>query len=306
MADSTIPVDLLNPGQVFACLGILEAAHGLLGDATAAFDWSGGQGTTFRVSAAGTEPPVERVMRFLEEARIITRAPAGSANPDRWKASWGDAPELDNPGKPFPFPDPSSPATLPVVLRDGVGNEIGIDYWGDATRRTRRDNVKFWAGAQGKPGAAILRDALSSVRGKLRQHVNDPFALSEAQTISFRFDWRRDYIPVDVGFSPNNHKSGAFPISMVGYPVVEILAAIGVTYARPRSHHTTKLEYRYGVLGHGKGPGLDLVFHRAALGAETSPIPGHPFRRFVVHLDWPGREGDARCIIQVMEEELDQ
>ena len=40
MAESTIPVDLLNPGQVFACLGILEMADVLLGDATAAFDWT--------------------------------------------------------------------------------------------------------------------------------------------------------------------------------------------------------------------------------------------------------------------------
>ena len=299
MADSTIPVDLLNPGQVFACLGILEAANGLLGDATAAFDWSGGQETTFRVSATGTEPPVERVMRFLEESRIITRAPAGSANPDGWKASWGDAPELDDPGKPFPFPDPSSPATLPVVLRDDVGNEIGIDYWGDATRR---DNVKFWAGAQGKPGAAILRDALRSVRGVLRQHTPDPFAITAPLTISFRFDWRRDYIPVQDGFSPNRHKSGVLPISMVGFPVVEILAAVGMTHARPSRR--SKLEYRYGVLGHDNGLLVEPVFHRAALGADASPVPGRSFRRFSMHLDWPGQEDQARCITQVSEEEV--
>ncbi len=27
MASATVPVDLLNPGQVFACLGIMEAAE---------------------------------------------------------------------------------------------------------------------------------------------------------------------------------------------------------------------------------------------------------------------------------------
>ena len=208
MAESTIPVDLLNPGQVFACLGILEMADMLLGDGAAAFDWNSDQETTFRVSTAGAEPPVERIMRFLEEARIVTRAPAGSANPGGWKTSWGDAPEVDDPREPFPFPDPSSPATLPVVVRDNAGNEVMIDYWGDATRR---DNVKFWAGAQGKPGAAIFRDALCSVRGKLRQHVNDPFAISAPQTISFRFDWRRDYIPVQDGFRRTSIREGCFP-----------------------------------------------------------------------------------------------
>lgn len=33
MGKATIPVDLLNPGQVFACLGFLEAAETLCGPA---------------------------------------------------------------------------------------------------------------------------------------------------------------------------------------------------------------------------------------------------------------------------------
>ena len=298
MADSTIPVDLLNPGQVFACLGILEMADQLLGDATAAFDWTSRQGTTFRVAATGTEPPVERVMRFLEKSRVITRAPAASANLDGWKASWGDAPEVDDPGRPFPFPDPSSPATLPVVLRDDAGNEVAIEYWGDATRR---DNVKFWAGAAGYPGAAIVRDASEIVRGKMRQHANAPFALSGAQSNSFRFDWRRDYIPSQDGFSPNKHGKN---IRMVGFPLVEILAAIGMTHARPS--RKTKLEYWYGVLGYDNGSLMEPLFHRTALGADVVPIPGRSFRRFVMHLDWPGQEDQARCITQVLEEKVNQ
>ena len=297
MADSTIPVDLLNPGQVFACLGILEMADVLLGAATAAFDWNSDRKTTFHVSAANEEPPVGRVMRFLEETRVVTRAPVGSTNLDSWKASWGDAPEVDDLGEPFPFPDPSSPATLPVALRDDVGNEIMLDYWGDATKC---DNVKFWAGAAGYPGAAITRDAIEIVRGKARQFANNPFALSGVQTNSFRFDWRRDYIPVQDGFSPNKHGTN---IQMVGFPLVEILAAIGMSHARPC--RKTKLEYRYGVLGLGEGPLLDPIFHRVALGTETSPISGYPFRRFVMQLDWPGKEDQARCITHVTEEEID-
>ena len=39
MAESTIPVDLRNPGQVFACLGLLEAADVLLGHAVGVFAW---------------------------------------------------------------------------------------------------------------------------------------------------------------------------------------------------------------------------------------------------------------------------
>ena len=291
MAEAAIPVDLLNPGQVFACLGVMEAAEILIGDAAAVFDWSASAGaTTFRLSASGAEHPVDRVMRFLEEAAVVTRAPAQSGNIAKWKSTWGNTPQPGFPGRPFPFPDPDSPATLPAVLRDGAGVEITVDYWGDATRR---DKVKFWAGAGGYPGTAILRDALESVRGRVRQHARNPFALSAAQSNSFRFDWRRDYIPVDVGFSPNRHTG----ISMAGFPLVEILAAIGVTNARPA--RIRKLEYRYGVPGGARL--LDPVFLRAALGADASPIPGLSFRRFIMRLDWPGKEGQARCITQVSE-----
>ena len=300
MAESTIPVDLLNPGHVFACLGIMEAADLLLGGAAGAFDWHDGRETMFRVAAEGSDPPVERVMRFLESAAVVTRVPAQSRNLDAWKTSWGTAPEVDRPGTPFPFPDPRSPATLPVVLRDDAGDEIACEYWGD----TKRDNVKFWAGMSGKPGAAVMREAIGLARGKMYAHANNPFALAAAQTNSFRFDWRGNYIPIQDGFSPNTqnkHKKGA--VAMVGFPVVEVLAAIGVTNARP--HRKTKIEYRYGVLGLDRQL-LDPMFHRAALGAETSPVSGRPFRRFVMRLDYPGREGDARSITQVSEEDTDQ
>ena len=295
MAKSSIPVDLLNPGQVFACLGILEVADILLGGPAAAFDWNDSRGTMFRIATADDVAPVDRVLRFLDEAEVVARAPAQSRNVERWKVSWGTL-AVDRPGRPFPFPDPDSPATLPVVLQDGDGNEITLDYWSDATRR---DNVKFWAGAAGYPGAAIVSDGLEMVRGKTSQYTTDPFALSGAQSSSFRFDWRRDYIPVQDGFSPNRHGK---KIRMVGFPLVEVLAAIGMTNARPT--RKTKLEYRYGVLGVGRGDLLlDPVFHRVALGGESSPVPGLPFRRFLMHLDWPGQEDQARCITEVNEEE---
>ncbi|MYF92428.1 MAG: type I-U CRISPR-associated protein Cas8c [Gemmatimonadetes bacterium] len=297
VAESSIPVDLLNPGQVFASIGLLEAADLLLGDATGGFAWNHDGEATFRVRASGAEPPVEYVMAFLDDAEVVPIAPADSPNLDMWKDSWGSSPEVPASGTPFPFPDPSSPATLPVVLRGRMGGEIPLDYWGDATRR---DNVKFWAGAAGLPGAAILRNALRIVSGKTRQHASNPFALSGAQTNSFRFDWRRDYVPIQVGFSPNRHSS----IQMLGFPLVEILAAVGMSHARP--NRVTKLQYEYGVLGGGESSLIDPPFHRAALGAGDNPVPGHPFRRFVMQLDWPGQEDQARCISQVREKEIDQ
>ena len=294
MTESVIPVDLWNPGQVFACLGIMEASDILLGKVVAAFDWKDGE-ATFQLSAAGSERPVERVLRFLEESEVLSRVPTRSRNNLKcWKKSWGETPEIDSLDSPFPFPDPNTFATVPGLLRDRAGNEIAIEYWGDATER---DNVKFWAGSGGYPGVALLRDTILTIRNEASSHVSDPFSLPKVLTSSFRFDWRRDYIPIQDGFSPNKHGK---TIQMVGFPLVEILAAIGMTNARP--NRRTKLEYSYGVLGNVTNL-LDPVFHRVALGADRSPVPGMPFRRFLMHLDWPDQEGIARCITQVNEEE---
>ena len=87
---------------------------------------------------------------------------------------------------------------------------------------------------------------------------------------------------------------------MRGYPIVEILAAIGLSNARPVRRE--KLNYRYGVAGLAGNGLYDPIFLRAALGAEKAPFAGMPFRLFTMRLDWPGQEGQARCITDVIEE----
>jgi CRISPR-associated protein Csx14 len=188
-----------------------------------------------------------------------------------------------------------SPATLVCAL-EAQGTRVLIDHWGDSSGR---DNVKFWAGAGGYPGSALARDALELVRGKLLDAASDPFALALPQSSSFRLDWRRDYIPLDAGFSLNEHGQ----ITPVGYPVVELLGAVGLSHARPcRVNPRDKLAYRYAVIGRaGSGSGLYLPvsFLRAALG--TTPLP-FPTRTFLMKLAWPGQENQARAITTVTEE----
>ena len=291
MATASIPVDLANPGQVFACLGFLELADLMLGQAKGGFEWQSSSAAQFKLTASGNEGPIARAMVFLEEATVHSLAPPNSANST---AKW-NVDTIQNQSHWFPFRDPNSPATLPVNLKDANGHLVTIDYWGD---ETRRDNVKFWAGSGGYPGAALVRDALDLVRGRLANNIDNPFAISAPQSSSFRFDWRRDYVPMDAGFSPNMHGN----VEMLGYPVVELLAAIGLTNARPLRH--TKLEYSYGVAGVTKGQLYDPIFLRAALGAQAPLLPSMPFRRFFMQLDWPGQENQARCITNVIEETL--
>ncbi len=293
MAAASIPVDLSNPGQVFACLGFLETAHILIGDAKGGFDWTREDDVRFRLAANGGANPIECVLRFLDEATVTAVAPVGSTNNvSKWKIDT----VTDESGS-FPFGDPSRPDVLPARLTDPSGRSVTIDHWGDETHR--RDRVKFWAGAGGYPGVALARDVLDRIRGRAGDHSDAPFSLSAEQSSSFRFDWRRDYVPMDAGFSPNEHKSA---MVMQGYPVVELMATVGLTNARPRRHD--RLQYSYGVAGVVGAELYDLMFLRASLGSRKPPFPGMPFRLFTMQLDWPGQEGQARCITNVNEETL--
>ena len=291
MAEAAFPVDLANPGQVFACLGLLEAADVLIGDARGGFDWRDPADVRFRLAARGAGDPVVRVLRFLDEATVTSMAPAGSPHgTDKWRIATG----RDDSGT-FPCRDTGSDV-LPARLTNRAGRCIVIDHWGDQGRQAGRDRVKFWAGAGGYPGAGLARDALDLIRGRAAGSAGDPFALGAEQSSSFRFDWRRDYVPVDAGFSPNAHGG----VVMRGYPLVELLAAIGLNHARPLRR--ARLEYRYGVAGVSDDALYQPMFLRAALGVNKPPFPGMPFRLFAMRLDWPGQEGQARCITDVIEE----
>lgn len=288
MSRASIPVDLFNPGQVFACLGFAEAAKELLGDSRAAFDWSDDSRVVFWLEAPSDGSPFVEALRFLSKAAVTSLSSADGPDTSRWKVDTDFAEE-----EVFPVAPPPSPATLPALLRGG-GHKLRFDHWGDTTKR---DNVKFWAGAGGYPGAGLLRDAIDLARENLGDAAEDPFALSAVQSSSFRLDWRRDYVPLDAGFSLNEHAS----IKTRGYPLVEIFGALGLAYARPtRPDPKDKLRYYYGAIASTDNNLLPLALLRASLGGSRE-LP-FPQRTFIMNLDWPGQEGQARCITTVSEE----
>ncbi|MEZ4322852.1 MAG: type I-U CRISPR-associated protein Cas8c [Myxococcota bacterium] len=222
MMHSLVPVDLFNPGQVFACIGLLELCDVLLGGARGGFDWSEPGRTRFHLTTTGGHDPLATALRFLADAEVYAEAPAGteeSLSTEKWDVATRAS--STGPGPAYPIAVPPSPATLVGVLkRDSI--RIRIDHWGDTTRR---DNVKFWAGSGGYPGVALLRDALDLARPALLDGTEDPFEVSGVMSSSFRFDWRRDYVPLDTGFSLNN-QSHVVPRAT---PVVEVLAGIRQT-----------------------------------------------------------------------------
>lgn len=301
MAEGSIPVDLFNPGQVFACMGFMEAADILLGSAEGGFDWNDPTDIRFKIRASGNRNPIEVILEFLIKADVHSIAPPKSQlSTKRWTIDTKMLSYDDT----FPFPVPDSPATLPAVLETKSGStyktkQIVVSYWGDKREKTSLDSVKFWAGAGGYPGAALAKDALNLIQDMPNEYFQNPFEFAKPQSSSFRFDWRRDYIDVHIGFSPNKH---AKRITPMGFPIVEILAAIGLTNARPK--FIGKLKYRYGVASILSNGGLlDMCLMRAVLGGSEAKEARLPLKQriFYMELGWPGKEGQARCITNVVE-----
>lgn len=291
MSEVSIPVNLRNPGHVFACLGLMEATEILFGPCEGGFAYARDEvDTRFELATVGDGHPVKQVVEFLANCEVLALTPAGSKlTVTKWDVK---TEVLSRPSFPAPLPD--SPATLPVRLKCGEV-EIPMEHWLDG-EHCGRDNVKLWAGSGGYPGAALARDAVGHVacldaRGRA-EVICDPFSFAAPMSSSFRFDWRRDYIPLAVGFSPNQHKH----MVMVGYPLIELLAAVGLQNSRPaRVERRDKLAYRY----HVSRVRLPVSLARALLGSEDLGIPK---RTFLMRLGWPAKKDQARCIINAEEE----
>ncbi len=270
MAESSIPVDLFNPGQVFACMGFLEAADALCGNAEGGFDWSKSYDVQFRLRADGGSSPIGETLEFLATADVESLAPT----------EWDEEPRKgENPVPTETFPGPKGDKTaLPIRLQDSDGKPIDIDHWTDGSSR---NPFKLYAGnrsaysiahdmLRGKSG----RDATLGIAHLLKNRREDltlsPFDECIPMGGSFNFDPRGAWTAIDVGYSPDAQNQ-----KVMSSPVVEILAAWGLQHARPT--YETRL-VRYGAWGAVVPP----LLARPALAGVDVAIP---IRKFEFTLD---------------------
>lgn len=312
--EAAIPVDLFNPGQVFACLGFMEAAGILLGDAAGGFDWSDDSNTHFALRATGERNPFETVLEFLAEAQPNRWGPVGYADPPPKKgeageeedaeeeddddtdetAAAGAAPSLD---LSITFPAKSGDR-MALPIRFGGENRpvVELDHWADGSSR---ESFKLYAG--NRSADAIARAMLKGVRGKpskkqkangqpgdvktkgVRQLwkedraalVKAPFDVLTPMGGSFNFDPRGAWTAIDAGYSPNEHKH-----TIEASPVVEFLAAWGLENARPIEFGLRRVRYT------AWGVNLPPILARAAL---AGALPAVPSRQFRFELDLSGK-----------------
>jgi CRISPR-associated protein Csx14 len=283
MAISTIPVDLLNPGQVFACLGFLEAADHLLGNASGWFQC--GEQACFHIECEGTADPIETTLIFLVEADCHEVAPS------TWEGN--ERKTIDRlVMRCFPNNQPKE-TELPVLLKGCVAGrptEVMLSHWCDGSSR---EHFKLYAG--NRSAFTILKKMIAGDTGKngrikstglhhllASQYVetlSDPFNVLGVVAGSFNFDPRGGWTSIDVGFSPNDLK-GQLEVKVSSSPLVEIMAAWGLEYVRPAL--TGHLTYQYSVWSEPASPSL-------ARSIICTAIPGLETHRFHFPLFMSGK-----------------
>jgi len=305
MVEHAIPVDLRNPGQVFACLGFLEAADVLLGDAKGGFDWSDAASALFKLEAAGEGNPVAAVLEFLATGRPRRYGPIGYADPPpkKGKAAGelddagdgenegevGSVDATEDEGAGLDLSDTFLAAegdrmSLPIHLGGGNWPIVELGHWADGSSR---NSFKLYAG--NRSADKIARAMLSGIREKPKKNqrtgdmktkgiaqlweeqrdalIRSPFEIVTPMGGSFNFDPRGAWTAIDAGYSPNDQDH-----QVAASPVVEFLAAWGLENARPDEFETRKV--RYAVWGIPLPP----MLARAALCGAISAVPLKQFR----------------------------
>ncbi len=200
-----ISVDVTNPGQFFACCGLLELADRF---------WPGAEGwfdaTAFNLRMEGTLR--ELLTRLVRNAPRLLDKVCG-----------------DIPVKPIIAP-------LELTLADDASAVLVIDFWMEVKLKNGKVQAiskppwNFWSGQQTPlriwlPLRCALQQILSNTTD---EELFDLFSLHHPLKGRFGFDSAAAWSALDVGFSPNEQG-----LSVNSSPAIELLSAIGLQRFRP-------------------------------------------------------------------------
>ena len=228
MTESYVLVNMYNPGQVLACLGFMEAANELCGDVWSMFDWSNEANVKFHLKTEGTENPFVAALDFVANAEIREIVPFGTNSGHKERMHSTEYPESL----------PKSDRARPIELID-QSNCIVLSHWADGSDRNK---FKLYAGNRSAFGISRnnVQKSLSELWAKNRSSlIKTPFDVLMPTGGSFNFDPRGAWVPINVGYSPNQHKNYCVDSS----PVVEIFAAWGLENSRLDEYEPQKVRY---------------------------------------------------------------
>lgn len=219
LSNIRIAVDLTNPGQFFACCGLLELADRL---------WPGAEGwfdeDKFHLMASKDE-----LNKKLLIHELLT-VPEFDASMDKRKATGSSNSKL-----------------LPVALTFPKSRLV-IDWWCDRTRKPHakssetfaKSDFKTWSGNQ-SPQQIVYDKLLPAIRLIVTESSEQDIFFARANLSGrFGFDHSAALKAIDVGWSTDKHNVG------VGTsPVVELLAMIGLQRFRPRKAKKDYYDYQF-------------------------------------------------------------
>lgn len=207
-----VPVDLTNPGEFFACCGLLELADRL---------WPGAEGwferPSFRIFTQDRSKTLVELLTETRDLRFDVGDDSDAGNEDE---------DEKNSGLPLE----------PIRLQWKAGRfAIHLDWWSDKS-------IKPWAGSMKE--RVILRAMLDAIDPQNKKPFDDLRRVqyqspkltkagkrkAPSKKEPFYFDPRRGNKshPLDCGFSPDTHKMEAECC-----PALEALCFIGLQRARP-------------------------------------------------------------------------
>ncbi len=220
----TVPVDLTNPGQFFACCGLLELASRM--DAQAEAWFADGQ---FRLAAA---VPLRDVIERLRQTTVDnTLTPAQRARLDELSAMTKKERETTDGAEEENKSLESLRRELPIVLAGGVS--LLIDWFADEFTGGAR--FKTWAGQQ-----SVLDIARAMHDGLSEACVDDESTLwNSTRRVGLPFSFDSDLgaqgSALDIGFSFDPLAANKTTrITGMSRPALEFLAFIGLQRFRPR------------------------------------------------------------------------
>jgi CRISPR-associated protein Csx14 len=165
----SVRVDVSNPGQFFACCGLLELVHRL---------WPLAEGwfvaDRFHISAYNT-PGTDVLGACLAKLRESTLSTDDSRG---------------------------EKAIRPVHVTHTDGINLTLDWWID--RIGNKTALKLWAGQQTSVG--IMRTLCGALRKPNNVPPGELFEAGQPLTGRFGVDPRAAWNPLDVGFSPNKQQ----------------------------------------------------------------------------------------------------
>lgn len=239
-----IRVDPSNPGQFFACCGLLELADRLWDGAEGWF--SSAEPIFLTHSTSGKECDA---LTLVDE--LVRTGLAGELSPElreEREELEKKRKRLKKENKALPKHEEQRRKELGKMLREGrivIGEPFNLllDWW----RNDDEDIPKTWAGSQevlriAQAALTLLRDAfgfkIPFEYSSVMRPVGDDAEGDEEKVEPFYFDARRgaNALALDIGFMPDS-----LSMTTVAYPAVEFLCLVGLQRFRPVPTDTRRL-----------------------------------------------------------------